>query len=338
LRKLILIPAFAVLVALGSITMADAHSRPVRFDPTPGQILTAAPAEVTGWFTSDIRATDQSFLKVMDSDGNDVTTGDAALSTDRRQMTATLQSGLGDGKYLVYWSTFDDADGEVFSGCQNFFVGQQAADDAIANGEALDGGGDCPANVEEAEVDPATAASIEISIPDVVHGDSATLNITPTNFTPRPPDGTTVDPHFGHYHIYLDKVPVDVLTGTHSHSDTAMDSTGATGSTGSMDMSGSSGSSAETNNPGGLVENPVMTVDNSYTFTHLETGYHTVSVVLNYDNHTPFNPPVIESKTFRVENGSSDSSGGIPVWALALGVIGGLVVGGVGMKLVGSRA
>ncbi len=107
-----------------------------------------------------------------------------------------------------------------------------------------------------------------------------------------------------------------------------------------MDMEHSSGSTAETNNPGGLVENPVMVVDNSYTFTNLEPGYHTVSVVLNYDNHTPYNPPVIESKTFRVEGsgsgGSSDS--GVPVWALALGVVGGLVVGGVGMKLAGSRA
>ena len=38
------------------------------------------------------------------------------------------------------------------------------------------------------------------------------------------------------------------------------------------------------------------------------------------------------------EEDSDDSSDGVPVWALALGVLGGLVVGGVGMKLVGSRA
>ncbi len=99
-------------------------------------------------------------------------------------------------------------------------MGQQAADDAIANGQALDGGGDCPANVEEAEGDPADAASIEISIPDVVSGDSATLDDHADQLHARAPDGSTVDPHFGHYHIYLDKVPVDALTGSaHSHDD-----------------------------------------------------------------------------------------------------------------------
>ena len=337
MHKLLLLPVLVALAALASTSLVEAHSRPVLFDPDPGAILTSAPSQVTGWFSSDIRRTDDSFLKVMDSDGNDVTTGDADLSTDRRQMTATLQSGLGAGRYIVYWSTFDDVDGEVFAGCHNFFVGQQAADDAIANGQALDGGGDCPANTEEVEVDPATAPSIALSIPDVVHSSTATIEITPTNFSVRAPDGSTVDPHFGHYHIYLDEVPVDVLTGTHTHMDMS-GSTGATGSSGAMDMSGSSGSTAQTNNPGGLVENPVMVVADSYTFTNLEPGYHTVTVVVNYDNHTPFNPPVIESKTFRVEDSSSGSGDGIPIWALIIGVIGGLVVGGAGMKLAAARA
>ncbi len=335
MRKLILIPVLAALAALGSISMVDAHSRPIRFDPAPGTILTSAPTEITGWFTSDIRRADESFIKVMDTDSKEVQTGDVQLSTDRRQMSTALQPGLGDGRYLVYWSTHDDVDGEVFSGCYTFFVGQQAADDAVSNGAAMDGGADCPANPVE-EGDAASAASIEISIPDVVQGDSATLEITPTNFTPRAPDGTTVDPNFGHYHIYLDKVPTDIFTGEHTHSDTA---TGATGSSGGMDMSGSSGTTAESNNPGGLVENPIMWAENSYTFKNLEPGNHTVTVVLNYDNHTPFNPPVLATKTFRVEGGSSDSGGsGVPAWTLALGVVGGLIVGGVGMKLAGSRA
>jgi hypothetical protein len=167
-----------------------------------------------------------------------------------------------------------------------------------------------------------------------VDGDSATLTITPTNFTPRAPDGSTVEPGFGHYHIYLDKVPVDILTGEHSHEEgdehDMADSTGATGATDDHedDM-------AEM--PGGLVENPVMWVENSYTFTNLEPGNHTVAVVLNYDNHSTYDPPVIASQTFRVTGGSAGDDG-IPAWALALGVVGGLVVGGVGMKLAGSRA
>jgi methionine-rich copper-binding protein CopC len=340
--KFLLLPALAALVALASITIVEAHSRPIRFDPAPGTIQSSAPSKVTGWFTSDIRRADESFIKVLDADGNEVQTGDTELSTDRREMSAALPSGLDDGRYLVFWSTFDDADGEVFQGCYAFFVGQSAADAAIADGQALDGGADCPAVVEAADdhdhAEDADAPSVELSIPDEIDGDSATLTIIPTNFTPRAPDGTTVEPGFGHYHIYLDKVPVDALTGEHSHDEMDMTgAAGASGSTGSTDTtSGSSGAMADM--PGGLAENPVMWVENSYTFTNLEPGVHTVSVVLNYDNHTAYDPPVIASQSFHVKGGSDDDSGGIPAWTLAIGVIAGLVVGGVGMKLAGSRA
>jgi hypothetical protein len=88
---------------------------------------------------------------------------------------------------------------------------------------------------------------------------------------------------------------------------------------------------------GGLVENPVLWVENSFTFTDLEPGVHTVSVVLNYDNHTPFDPPVIASQSFTI-GGAGDDDSGIPAWTLALAIAGGLVVGGVGMKLVGGNA
>jgi methionine-rich copper-binding protein CopC len=335
--RLILLPALAALVALASVTIVQAHSRPVRFDPAPGEVLSSAPARVTGWFTSDLRRADESFIKVLNADGEEVQTGDVEISSDRRQMSSALPSDVEDGRYLVFWSTFDDADGEVFQGCYAFFVGQDAADAAIEDGQALDGGADCPAVVEEEDdhAEDADAPSIELSIPDEVDGDSATLTITPTNFTPRAPDGSTVEPGFGHYHIYLDKVPVDVITGEHSHDEMDMSgATGASGSTGATDTSsGSSGAMAEM-----PAENPVMWVENSYTFTNLEPGVHTVAVVLNYDNHTAYNPPVIASQSFHVKGGSDDDSGGIPAWTLALGVIGGLVVGGVGMKLAGSRA
>jgi hypothetical protein len=89
--------------------------------------------------------------------------------------------------------------------------------------------------------------------------------------------------------------------------------------------------------PGGLVENPVMWVENSFTFTGLEPGVHTVAVSLTYDNHQPFDPPVIVSQSFTIGGGGEDN-GGLPAWTLALAIAGGLVVGGVGMKLAGGRA
>jgi methionine-rich copper-binding protein CopC len=323
----LIVPLIAALLAVGYFTMAEAHSRPVRFDPAPGSVLSAAPAQITGWFTSDIRRDPGSFIQVLDDSGAQVQAGDVQLSSDRRQMSVALNSSLGEGRYLVYWSTFDDEDGEVFSGCFTFFVGQAAADAAVSNGHALDGGGDCPAMPAQEEghshdeTTPAeNAPSIEITIPEEVDDDTATLDVTPTNFTVRPPEGNEADPNFGHYHIFLDKVPDELITGEHSHDE------------GEDQSAGSSGS-----NPGGLVENPLMWFENSYTFTNLEPGFHTVTVALNYDNHDPIEPQVFQSATFRVTGGDDDGKG-IPAWALALGVVGGLVVGGIGVKLVGSRA
>ena len=334
MRKFLLLSAFAALAALASVSLVNAHSRPVRFDPAPGAVLDAAPGEVTGWFTSDIRRTDESFIRVLDADGAEVQEGDVQLSTDRRQMSTALQADLGEGRYLVYWSTFDDADGEVFGGCHVFYVGQAAADAAVADGLALDGGADCPAVAEGGEHTHDNEGgeqdtSIAISIPEIVTGDSVTLNITPANFTPRAPDGNTVEPGFGHYHIYLDKVPEDILTGEHSHE--AGEDHSTTSATGAMEDQ--EDEETALGNPAGLVENPVMWTENSYTFTNLEPGYHTVAVALNYDDHSPYSPPVLTSQTFFVEGG--DDGSGVPWWALALGVVGGLVLGGAGMKLAG---
>lgn len=337
-KLLILLAAFAAFGSLSLAVVAEAHSRPVRFDPAPGAVLDAAPSEVTGWFTSDIRRAEESFIQVLDEGGANVAAGEVQLSDDRRQMSVALGSGVGEGRYIVYWSTFDDADGEVFSGCYAFFVGQTAADEAVASGEALDGGADCPAMAEEADhthedgTAAESSASVELSVS--VSGKDAELTILPVNFTPRPPDGDTVDPNFGHYHIYLDKVPVDVITGAHSHDDAMADDH-------DEDMADDEMSEDEMADheemDGGLVENPVMWVENSFTFTDLEPGVHTVSVVLNYDNHTPFDPPVIASQSFTI-GGAGDDDSGIPAWTLALAIAGGLVVGGVGMKLVGGNA
>src|SRR4029079_14524044 len=88
-----------------------AHSRPLRFDPAPGAGLQAAPASITGYFSSDIRRDPTwSFIQVTDAQGQRVDTGETALSSDRLQMTATLKPGLAPGAYLVSWRTWDDGD------------------------------------------------------------------------------------------------------------------------------------------------------------------------------------------------------------------------------------
>ncbi len=106
-----------------------------------------------------------------------------------------------------------------------------------------------------------------------------------------------------------------------------------------MGSSGSSGGMAMTESgSSGTVENPAMVFSNTYTLKNLDPGMHTVTVVLNYDNHTPFNPPVIESRTFRVAGSTGGSSGGIPTWALIAGVVVGVVAGAAGMRLIAVKA
>lgn len=138
----------AAVVAVGACLLAaglvSAHSRPVRFDPAASAILTAAPSQVTGWFTQPLRRdASWNFIHVINEQGARVDTGDISLSADRKQMSIALNSGLPTGRYLVNWRTWDDNDGAIFGDCYYFFVGQAAADAAVTANTRLDGGAAC---------------------------------------------------------------------------------------------------------------------------------------------------------------------------------------------------
>jgi methionine-rich copper-binding protein CopC len=131
------------ILALGW-SAVSAHSRPIRLDPPPGAVLESAPSQVTGWFTADLRRDPNwNFIHVTDAEGNRVDTGEAELSANRRQMIVQLRAGLGAGRYVVTWRTWDEADAAIFGDCYTFFVGQAAADQAIAENFRLDGGRNC---------------------------------------------------------------------------------------------------------------------------------------------------------------------------------------------------
>jgi len=120
------------------------HPPPVLFDPPEGAVLAPAPAQVTGWFTSEIRRDPTwSFLRVTDAGGTTVSTGDPVLSSDRLQMKAGLKAGLGPGAFTVTWRTWDDNDRAIFGDCYTFFVGQPAADAFVAAKTRLDAGSKC---------------------------------------------------------------------------------------------------------------------------------------------------------------------------------------------------
>jgi methionine-rich copper-binding protein CopC len=144
LRKLLLIPVLAALAALGSISLINAHSRPVLFDPPAGAILDSSPEQVQVWFTAELRRDPNwNFLQVANAAGERVDTGETELAEDRPSMTATLQPDLPEGRYVVTWRSFDDGDNAIFGDCYVFFVGQAAADQSVEEGLRLDGGRDC---------------------------------------------------------------------------------------------------------------------------------------------------------------------------------------------------
>jgi methionine-rich copper-binding protein CopC len=144
-----LIPSATVaaifVFAVWSAQVVFAHSRPIRFEPSPGAVLSVAPSTVTGWFTQPLRRDPNwNFLQVTDAQGNRVDTrAEPVLSADRKQMTVTLNSGLPAGRYLVTWRTWDDNDGRIFGDCYAFFVGQAAADASVTANTRLDGGNTC---------------------------------------------------------------------------------------------------------------------------------------------------------------------------------------------------
>ena len=134
------------LLVLGALFAqgAFAHSQPIRFDPPPGAVLSAAPAKIEGWFTSPIRRdSNWTFMRVTDAQGNRVDTGETVLSSDRRQMTVNLRPNLPEGRYVVTHRAWDDEDNEIVSDCYTFFVGQAAADAAFTDRFLLSGGTDC---------------------------------------------------------------------------------------------------------------------------------------------------------------------------------------------------
>jgi methionine-rich copper-binding protein CopC len=145
-RRIGLAAAVIVLLAIGAagVQLVSAHSRPIRFDPPAGAVLNTAPERISGWFTSELRNDPNwNYLQVKNESGARVDNGQLSLSPDRHQMSVGLNAGLGPGRYIVQWRTFDDADGEIFGDCYVFYVGQEAADKAIADKFRLDAGSSC---------------------------------------------------------------------------------------------------------------------------------------------------------------------------------------------------
>jgi methionine-rich copper-binding protein CopC len=170
---------FAMLMALtllvATVTLATAHSRPIRFDPGPSAVLDSAPARVNAWFTQPLRRdANWNFLQITNESGARVDGGEVTLSADRKQMSVALNSGLPQGRYLVTWRGWDDNDGAILGDCYAFFVGQAAADAAVAANTRLDGGGTCQRiDVSATNGTPVAGGTPQATVPADGHTDGA---------------------------------------------------------------------------------------------------------------------------------------------------------------------
>lgn len=146
MKKLLGIFAFAAtaatLLAVLNISGVFAHAPFDSSTPAPGAVVQSAPASVVINFKEGIQSTAGSFaVTVKNNSGTSVTSGAATVSGDS-QLTVQLQSGLGNGRYVVNWNNTSSDDGDALSGAFAFYVGsgptaaQQAEDAQLASVEA----------------------------------------------------------------------------------------------------------------------------------------------------------------------------------------------------------
>lgn len=94
------IPAALLFVPL----LAWAHAFPDHSDPRVGHTVDAAPAQVRIWFDGGIEPV-FSTIRVENASGQRVDNGDGHVDAkDNTLLETTLRTGLGGGKYRVFWS------------------------------------------------------------------------------------------------------------------------------------------------------------------------------------------------------------------------------------------
>ncbi|HST67262.1 MAG TPA: copper resistance CopC family protein, partial [Mycobacteriales bacterium] len=132
---LALLGAWAVLAVSGA-TPALAHATVAGSDPAESSRLQAAPSKVTMTFSEDV-GVGAGFLKVVDGKGNTVSTGSA--TSNGRDVSVALASGLGDGSYIVSYR-ITSADSHPIDGAYAFVVGDGPL--IAATGSVVGGGTD----------------------------------------------------------------------------------------------------------------------------------------------------------------------------------------------------
>jgi methionine-rich copper-binding protein CopC len=116
------------LLAAALPNLAFAHARLVSSDPAANARLDSAPSAITLVFSDELKP-DGNSITVTDASGARVDAGDTKLvasDAQRRTITVSLNSGLGDGVYTVKWVNAS-TDGHSEEGSFSFTVGAATA-------------------------------------------------------------------------------------------------------------------------------------------------------------------------------------------------------------------
>lgn len=125
------------LVVGGWTTPARAHANLLSTTPADGEVVDAAPTEVTLTFSENVTVQNDG-IRVLDAEGQRVDAGTAAASGP--VVTAPVES-LDDGGYVVAWRVVS-ADGHPIRGAFTFSVGQATDLQAGLADQAFEGGDD----------------------------------------------------------------------------------------------------------------------------------------------------------------------------------------------------
>lgn len=112
---------FAAGIALAGAAPAFAHDELLGSSPEPGQVLDAAPAEISLEFSNDIIEVGTA-VEVVDHHGGEIAVGEPVVAGPR--VTASLPADL-EGEYQVRWRAVS-SDGHPIEGTIDFGVGADA--------------------------------------------------------------------------------------------------------------------------------------------------------------------------------------------------------------------
>lgn len=136
LQRVVGAVAFTI-VLMAMPQSASAHAVVVSSSPNDGASLAAAPPEVRMQFSEPV-STELGGLRVVNSQGQRVDTGEEVATGDPMAIAARLNTGLDDGTYVASYRVVS-ADGHPITGAITFGVGDAPS---RVNGAAFPGAGD----------------------------------------------------------------------------------------------------------------------------------------------------------------------------------------------------